>query len=166
MPPLLLFRTTARPPLLVRFVVQSPMVSLSLPMRYGLSLSQPLHGLLDVEPGVRPPLLADLVLAQGAVDLLDADELLDPHDHAGELGADGVEDDLGAAVEAEGVEDAARALGQADGRAVEGDAEEGHCERSSSLVGVRGGALSLPRLVRFARLFGGVSLRSGREIVR
>jgi hypothetical protein len=37
-----------------------------------------------------------------------------------------VEDDLGAAVQAQGGQHAAGALGQADGRAVEGDAEEGH----------------------------------------
>lgn len=57
---------------------------------------------LDVESWLGSSLVLDLRLGESAIYLLDPDELLDFHDHAGELGVDGVEDGLGAAAEAEG----------------------------------------------------------------
>jgi len=67
-----------------------------------------------------------LLLRQGAVDLLHVDQLLDLHDLTRDVGRDGVEDGRHALLETQGLEHAVRLLGQADGGAEKGDAEVAH----------------------------------------
>ncbi len=74
-------------------------------------LFSPGDSLLDPEPGLGLALLAKLLGRQGLVDLLHGHQLLDLHDHTGRVGRDAVEDGLAALAQAQGREDAARALG-------------------------------------------------------
>lgn len=89
--------------------------------------TSPRHGPLDPEAGLGPALVAQLPGGQRRRDLVDDDELLDLHDHAGRVGRHGVEDGLAPLAQAQGREHAARALGEPDGASVEGYAEVGHC---------------------------------------
>lgn len=87
----------------------------------------PSHRPLNIKPLLRRPLRLDLPLAQPPLHLLHAHQLLDLHNHSRKLRLRGVEHGLHAAAQAQRLEHAAGALGEADGGSVEGDAEEGHC---------------------------------------
>lgn len=87
----------------------------------------PRHSFLYPEPSIRRPRRLELLPAQPFLHLLYPDQLLNLHDHTSNLGADGVEHGPAAAVQTQGFEHALGPCGEADGGAMEGDAEEGHC---------------------------------------
>lgn len=109
-----------------------------------IAQSLPHNPLLHPKPRIRPPLISQLLRRHPPIHLFHFDQLLDLHNHTRKLRMYRVENRPPALVQAQCCQYVARALGHADLRAVQGDAEEGcrcycggHFVCFLCLVGVR-----------------------------
>jgi hypothetical protein len=106
---------------------QNPKISYTQQHPFPLHCSPPQIArlLLNIESSIRLPQRLHLPVAQFLVDFLHIHQFLDGEDLTRDVGCYGVVDGAQTLVQAEGFEDAAGFPGQTDGRAHEGDAEEG-----------------------------------------